>query len=71
MIDVKDRVMTDPTNPFNAIQAGKVESKGLEIEFNANPVDRLNLHASFSDNDTEVVEGDGCLLYTSPSPRDS
>ncbi|SHF70350.1 iron complex outermembrane recepter protein [Arenibacter palladensis] len=57
-IKVKDRVITDPSSPFNKIQGGEVESKGFEIEVNANPVRGLNLRAGFSNNDSETTKSD-------------
>ncbi|PKV49238.1 iron complex outermembrane receptor protein [Aquimarina sp. MAR_2010_214] len=57
-IKVKDRVITDPTSPFNKIQGGEVESSGFEIEVNANPVDGLNIKAGFSNNDSETTKSD-------------
>ena len=58
-IQVEDKVMTDPEDAFNRIQAGQVNSEGVEVEFNANPISRLNLHAGYSHNYSEVVKGDG------------
>ena len=57
-IKVKDRVITDPSSPFNKIQGGEVVSKGFEIELNANPVNGLNLRAGFSNNDSETTKSD-------------
>lgn len=57
-ITVKDRVITDPSSPFNKIQGGEVESKGFEIEINANPFKGLNLRAGFSHNDSETTKSD-------------
>lgn len=57
-IQVKDRVITDPSSPFNKIQGGKVVSKGFEIEINANPVKGLNIRAGYSNNDSETTESD-------------
>ncbi|MDP5104716.1 MAG: TonB-dependent receptor [Polaribacter sp.] len=57
-IKVIDRVITDPSSPFNKIQGGEVESKGFEIELNANPVDGLNIRAGFSNNDSETTKSD-------------
>ncbi|WP_439131394.1 TonB-dependent siderophore receptor [Polaribacter sp.] len=57
-IHVKDRVITDPSSPFNKIQGGKVVSKGFEIEINANPIKGLNIRAGFSNNDSETTESD-------------
>ncbi|MBW2963035.1 TonB-dependent receptor [Mesonia aestuariivivens] len=57
-IKVKDRVITDPSSPFNKIQGGEVVSKGLEIEINANPMKGLNIRAGFSHNDSETTKSD-------------
>lgn len=57
-IKVKDRVITDPSSPFNRIQGGEVVSKGFEIEINANPVKGLNIRAGYSNNDSETTQSD-------------
>ncbi|WP_304143950.1 TonB-dependent siderophore receptor, partial [Mesoflavibacter zeaxanthinifaciens] len=57
-IKVKDRVITDPSSPFNKIQGGEVVSKGFEIEINANPIKGLNIRAGFSNNDSETTKSD-------------
>lgn len=57
-IKVKDRVITDPSSPFNKIQGGEVVSKGLEIEINANPIKGLNIRAGFSNNHSETTKTD-------------
>lgn len=57
-IKVKDRVITDPSSPFNKIQGGEVVSKGFEIEINANPFKGLNIRAGLSNNDSETTESD-------------
>lgn len=57
-IKVTDRVITDPSSPFNKIQGGEVVSRGFEIELNANPVNGLNIRAGFSNNDSETTESD-------------
>ncbi|GAL65415.1 TonB-dependent receptor [Jejuia pallidilutea] len=57
-IKVKDRVITDPSSPFNKIQGGEVVSKGFEIEINANPIDGLNIRAGYSNNDSETTKSD-------------
>ncbi|PXX25163.1 TonB-dependent receptor [Arenibacter sp. ARW7G5Y1] len=61
-IKVKDRVITDPSSPFNKIQGGEVENKGFEIEINANPVKGLNLRAGFSNNDSETIKSDNAEI---------
>ena len=57
-IKVKDRVITDPSSPFNKIQGGEVESKGFEIEINTNPIKGLNIRAGFSNNNSETTKSD-------------
>ncbi|MFL1895217.1 TonB-dependent siderophore receptor [Aquimarina sp. 2-A2] len=64
-IRVNNKVMTDPTAPFNKIQDGEIESKGFEIEINANPIEGLNLKAGFSNNDSEIVKTDNLILQGS------
>ena len=63
-IDVKNRLMTDPNNINNTIQGGEVNSKGVEINFTANPMKGFNIIAGFSNNKSEVTKdnpGDGYL----------
>lgn len=55
-IDVKNKLMTDPTNPNNSIQGGEIESKGFEVSFTANPAKGLNINAGFSNNKNEVIK---------------
>ncbi|MCG2419049.1 TonB-dependent receptor [Aequorivita sp. F47161] len=57
-IKVKDRVITDPSSPFNKIQGGEVVSKGFEVEVNANPFSGLNIRAGYSSNDSETTKSD-------------
>ncbi len=57
-IKVNDRVITDPSSPFNKIQGGEVVSKGFEVEINANPFDGLNIRAGFSNNDSKTTKSD-------------
>lgn len=66
-IKVKDKLMTDPDSPFNKIQGGEVESKGFEVEINANPVNGLNIRAGYSNNDSEVIKTDNAnIINTRP-----
>ncbi|UOB16645.1 TonB-dependent receptor [Abyssalbus ytuae] len=66
-IQVTDRVMTDPSSPFNKIQGAEQESEGFEIELNANPVIGLNIRAGYSYNDSEVTKSDNLeILNTRP-----
>ncbi|WP_286756053.1 TonB-dependent receptor [Roseivirga sp. UBA838] len=61
-ITVSDVVMTDPSDPFNRIQEGEVVSSGFELEVNANPIDGLNLRATFADNDSETTNTDNANI---------
>ncbi|MBD0830643.1 TonB-dependent receptor [Aestuariibaculum sediminum] len=61
-INVKDRVITDPSSPFNKIQGGEVVSKGFEIEINANPINGLNIRAGYSYNDSETTKSDNAQI---------
>ncbi len=63
-IDVTNATMTDPENTQNTIQDGEIESKGYEIEINANPVDGLNIRGGFSHNDNEVIDGNSYIKGT-------
>lgn len=54
-IQVKDRVMSDPTNINNSIQGGEVESRGIEATLIANPIDGWSILAGFSNNHSEVT----------------
>ncbi|GIZ10143.1 TonB-dependent siderophore receptor [Flavobacterium sp. UMI-01] len=63
-IDVKNRLMTDPTNINNSIQGGEVNSQGVEVSLTANLAKGLNVIAGFSNNQSEVTKdnpGDGYL----------
>jgi iron complex outermembrane receptor protein len=57
-IKVANVVTGDPTNIYNSLQGGEVESKGFEIDLSVNPIDGLNIIAGFSHNDSEVIDGD-------------
>lgn len=56
-IKVSDKVMTDPANLNNSIQDGEVESKGIELDVVANPVDGWNIVLGYSYNDSEILKG--------------
>lgn len=61
-IRVKNRVIVDPDSPFNMVQGGEVESKGLEVEVNANPSRGLNIRAGYSNNDSKTTKSDDPLI---------
>ena len=61
-IQVKDRVIQDPTTPFNFIQSGEVESSGIEVEVNTNPIQGLNIRAGYSHNESTTTKTDDPLI---------
>ena len=61
-IQVKDRIIQDPDSPFNKIQGGEIESKGFEIELNANPLKGLNIRAGYSNNESKTTKTDDALI---------
>lgn len=63
-IKVDNRVtpLRDNINDYD--QRGKVESKGFEIELNANPVQGLNIIAGYSHNHIENTSDNGTDFYT-------
>lgn len=68
-IKVENVVTTDPTNVYNSLQGGKVESKGFEIDLNANPLEGLNVMVGFSHNDSKVLEGDEANVWLETGRR--
>ncbi|PXX98069.1 TonB-dependent siderophore receptor [Marinifilum breve] len=57
-ITVENSLNSDPRAPLfpRRIMLGETESKGIEIELNASPVNGLNLRASYSYNDSEITD---------------
>jgi len=65
-IKVSDRVVPAPGNPNDVVQGGKVESKGFEIDLNANPLPGLNIIAGYAYNDIKVKKGNETDFYNEP-----
>lgn len=57
-IKVANVVTGDPTNIYNSLQGGKVESTGFEVDLTAHPLEGLSILAGYSHNDSKVVDGD-------------
>ncbi|AYB35356.1 TonB-dependent receptor [Chryseolinea soli] len=68
-IKVDNLVTGDPANINNSLQGGKVESKGFEIDLNANPVEGLNIIAGYSHNESEVLDGDKANVWLETGKR--
>lgn len=54
---VSNKVMPDPSNPFNSIQGGKIASKGVEVDLHTSPVQGLDISLGYSYNESKVLEG--------------
>jgi len=57
-ITVDNVVIADPTRPFQSIQGGKMRSKGIEADLQANPVNGLTLIAGYAYNNSTILKGD-------------
>ncbi len=62
-IMVSNKVMTDPSNPNNQIQGGKVQSKGVEISMNGAIAKGFNVLTGYSYNDSKVLENDESSIF--------
>jgi len=69
-IKVKD-VVRPAANPLYSIQDGTQESKGVEAEVIANPVEGLNLVAGFAYNDSRFVKADSNVIGRRPETANS
>jgi iron complex outermembrane recepter protein len=59
----RSNVLTpDPTGSGNSIQAGEVESRGVEVEAKGSFGQSLDLVLSYTYADTEITEGTCCVL---------
>ena len=65
-IKISNRVTGDPNNFYNYLQGGELESKGFELDLNANPIKGLNLIAGYSHNNQKVLKGDENDFYSTP-----
>lgn len=70
-IQVKNRLMTDPDNINNSIQAGEVESKGFEFSLVASPIEGLSLIGGYSKNYSEVTKDDPANGYLGLRPEEA
>lgn len=62
-IKVSNRILPLTTNINDFDQRGSVDSKGFEIELNANPASGLNIIGGYSHNHIKIVNGDGTDFY--------
>jgi iron complex outermembrane receptor protein len=57
-IDVKNMVRQDPVNNLFSVQDGGQRSKGVEVEFTANPFKGFNVVAGYAYNDSKMTKAD-------------
>lgn len=57
-IDVKNMVRPDPLNSMYSLQDGGQRSKGVEVEFTANPFKGFNVIAGYAYNDSKMTKAD-------------
>lgn len=62
-IKVDNVVTADPDNFYNRIQGGKIQSRGAELDLQANPIEGLSIIAGYSYNDSEVLEGEETSVW--------
>jgi iron complex outermembrane receptor protein len=70
-IRVKNRLINDPDNPNNTLQAGEVESKGFEFSLIASPFEGLSLIAGYSNNTAEVTKDNPVNGYLGLRPEEA
>lgn len=57
-IDVKNTVRPDPVNNLYSLQDGGQRSKGVEVEFTANPFRGFNIIAGYAYNDSKMTKAE-------------
>ena len=57
-IDVKNMVRPDPVNNLYSVQDGGQRSKGVEVEFTANPFKGFNVIAGYAYNDSKMTKAE-------------
>lgn len=70
-INVKNRLMTDATNPNASVQGGQVESKGVELSLTINPIKGFNIIGGYSYNESEVVKDNTNSGYLGLRPEEA
>jgi iron complex outermembrane receptor protein len=70
-IRVKNRLINDPDNPNNSLQAGEVESKGFEFSLVASPFEGMSVIAGYSNNNAEVTRDNPVNGYLGLRPEEA
>lgn len=70
-IRVTNTVIPDGSNPNDRIQGGEVESRGIEVDLNTEPLPGLSLIGGYSWNDAEVIAAAPNNIFSVPGRRPS
>lgn len=70
-IDVKNRLIIDPDNPNNTLQAGEVVSKGFEFSLVASPIEGLSIIGGYSKNNAKVTVDNPVNGYLGLRPEEA
>lgn len=70
-IRVKNRLINDPDNINNTLQAGEVESKGFEFSLVASPFEGMSLIAGYSNNTSRVTKDNPVNGYLGLRPEEA
>lgn len=70
-IRVNNRLIIDPDNPNNTLQAGEVESKGFELSLVASPIEGMSFIAGYSNNTATVTKDNPVNGYLGLRPEEA
>lgn len=70
-IRVKNRLINDPNNINNTLQAGEVESKGFEFSLVASPFEGMSVIAGYSNNFAQVTKDNPVNGYLGLRPEEA
>lgn len=70
-IRVKNRLIIDPDNINNSLQAGEVESKGFEFSLVASPSEGMSIIAGYSNNSAKVTQDNPVNGYLGLRPEEA
>ncbi|MBS4040943.1 MAG: TonB-dependent receptor [Flavobacteriales bacterium] len=70
-IRVKNRLINDPENINNTLQAGEVESKGFEFSLVASPFEGMSVIAGYSNNSAQVTKDNPVNGYLGLRPEEA
>lgn len=70
-IRVKNRLINDPDNINNTLQAGEVESKGFEFSLVASPLEGMSVIAGYSNNSAKVTKDNPVNGYLGLRPEEA